>query len=257
MGILRWLFGGGSSRRAQAYQRGIARRYYANREGWDAHREQTKGAILDFVRDEGLRELAVLGSGWLLDVPVEELLEGGVSLRLYDYAHPPQVMERFAGREGVDFVTLDITGGIMEVFGRADIPASGLVEFAAGLRPPDLDIPEGCGVVSVNLLSQLPYPLVERFGDGLAPGVIPEAGALLQRAHLDMLGRCGAALVVTDVEEQHYELGTGRLVRRVPTVYMDLAVDGEWVWGFDGDGSYARGHRVDLRVAWWRMGGWG
>ncbi|PIE84724.1 MAG: hypothetical protein CSA07_01295 [Bacteroidia bacterium] len=250
--MLQRLLGKSPSQRAQAYQRGIARRYAANREGWDAHRARTKGEILRFVEEEGLGELAVLGSGCLLDVPMDELRERGVSLRLYDYAHPPQIIQRYADAPDVHFETVDMTGGVMGVFAPGAPSPIRVVDYISGLHPPDLGLKPTCGVVSVNLLSQLPYPLIERYGQALPPADMLRARELLQQSHLDLLRRQGRAMLITDVEELHYGLASGEELERVPTVYTPPGLDSEWVWPFDGDGSYAHGRRVNLRVVSWR-----
>ena len=54
---------------------GILNRYYREKGAWDSHLENTKKAILQSAESKGKNIAVVLGSGWLLDVPLAELAE--------------------------------------------------------------------------------------------------------------------------------------------------------------------------------------
>ena len=250
MGALSWLFPRRGVR-LQAYQRGIMRRYLREGEGWQSHLRQSQSAILRFVHRYRPSGLNVLGSGWLLDFPMEYLLRMGLTLHLYDLAHPPQVVARYADEPLVQFHTLDVTGGLLALL--RELPSSRSALQTLGEQMQQLRVPtdELCTqhpVVSLNLLSQLPYPLLEMWDSApQLPGMIET----LQLAHLALLRAFPAALLISDVEELHYPKGSGAVQSVVPTVVADippLCGERRWTWHFDATGNYLPDMRVELNV---------
>ncbi|MDX9697808.1 MAG: hypothetical protein RBT49_18595, partial [Bacteroidales bacterium] len=54
-------------------QQGIIKRYLREKEGWDIHISKTKQAVLQSSNTKKKGKVLVLGSGWLLDCPINEL----------------------------------------------------------------------------------------------------------------------------------------------------------------------------------------
>ncbi len=50
-------------------QKGILNRYLAEGNNWEAHLEKTRGFITGCLEKNKPETVAVLGSGWLLDIP--------------------------------------------------------------------------------------------------------------------------------------------------------------------------------------------
>lgn len=238
----------------QSYQRGIARRYAANRGGWQAHAERTKSVVQHFAEGLTSRHITVLGSGWLFDCPVRELLNAGFTLTLVDIAHPPQVVLQWKGAKGIEFQELDVTGGLLELLystRRMEVPAA--LDGIQGLSPTPNSLDIGGAAISLNLLSQLPYPLQEaelQFGNT----EYNQAASQLQQAHLRLLGCFAQRLLITDMLEYHYAPNTqqpGEPKRIIPTVYTSIpwATQPEsWVWEFDHTGAYLADCWVNLAV---------
>ncbi len=161
----------------------IEARHHRCRAAWAPHLENCKKLILDAAFDVNPGRVTVLGSGPLLDVPVEELSKTFREVELVDIFHMPATQKRVAKMPNVRLVTEDLTGG-------------GETEWLAGA---DL-------VVSANLLSQLPLLPMELVqgkeeADAFARGIIEH--------HLDMLtalpGRvalvCETERVISDGDE--------------------------------------------------------
>lgn len=238
----------------QSYQRGIARRYAANCDGWMAHAERTKSVVLHFAEGLASPHITLLGSGWLFDCPVRELLNAGFSLTLVDIAHPPQVVQQWKGVTGIEFQELDVTGGLLELlYSTRRMEASAALDGIQGLSPTPKALDIGGAVVSLNLLSQLPYPLQEaelQFSNT----DYKLAASLLQQAHLRLLECFAQRLLITDVLEYHYTPNTqqpSEPKRLIPTVYTSIpwATQPEcWVWEFDHTGAYLADCWVNLAV---------
>lgn len=226
------------------YQRGLMRRYAREGEAWTSHLENTKQAIRDFAQREQPKELTILGSGWHLDIPKEELLENGVKLTLCDIAHPPQIRELCENNPRIQLLEIDITGGLhkeLRKVNKRNITREQLISLCSNLVIPteifNLEQP----VVSLNLISQLPYPIIEQLSGRLEWESIAEASAILQEAHLKFLQKFPAVLLMSDTHEAHYDIKNHRLIQRVPTVHIPLPeaeISGEWVWRFDETGHY-------------------
>ncbi len=102
--------------------------------------------------------MAVLGSGWLLDVPLEHLAARCRKIYLVDIHHPPQVRKRTERIDSVELVEADLTGGAISQFwklakdrdpGQLEaLTESILLEAPLPGLHPDM-------IISVNLLNQL------------------------------------------------------------------------------------------------------
>jgi hypothetical protein len=219
-----------------------------------AHAERTKSVVLHFAEGLASPHITLLGSGWLFDCPVRELLNAGFSLTLVDIAHPPQVVQQWKGIKGIEFLELDITGGLLELlYSTRRMEASATLPGIQGLSPTPKALDIGGAVVSLNLLSQLPYPLQEaelQFSNT----DYKLAASLLQQAHLRLLECFAQRLLITDVLEYHYAPNTqqpGEPKRLIPTVYTAIpwATQPEcWVWEFDHTGAYLADCWVNLAV---------
>ena len=185
----------------------IEARHRRCRAAWAPHLENCRKLILDAAEDVNPGQVTVLGSGLLLEVPVEELSNKFEDVALVDIFHMPAVERRVRALSNVRLVTEDLTGVVEPVFRHR-------TEGRAGsLPPPQVDTGgetewlNGADlVVSANLLTQLPLlPM------GLVQGK-EEAEAFARRIidhHMDLLGRlpgrvalmCETERVISDGDE--------------------------------------------------------
>jgi len=95
-------------------QEGIMTRYLKEKENWDEHLEKSREYILKSVGNKKLSTISILGSGWLLDVPLEELTIQFQKVILVDIFHPPQILHKVRNMPRVKTMEMDITGGMIE-----------------------------------------------------------------------------------------------------------------------------------------------
>jgi hypothetical protein len=101
---------------------GIASRHGRLEEVWRPHLEQTRRFILDSAERCGPRRHAViLGSGWLLDVPWQELAARFDRVSLVDLIHPPSVRRQVRAFPKVKLVTTDLTGIAERLFQNSSV----------------------------------------------------------------------------------------------------------------------------------------
>ena len=235
-------------------QEGIALRYIREDENWSKHLSNARKFIVSIIKKIKPKVVTVLGSGWLLDIPLREIISSGASVRLVDIVHPPGIVRSLAGDKAVTFSTSDITGGLISLVW--NMSESGLKPGADQLLEsvsmldyhPDND--PGL-ILSVNILSQLhTLPFEYLVKKRIVEQEVHDAfAALVQEKHIAFLKKYEAVLI-TDIEEietdrsgvphstliTHCRLPEGRQRK-------------EWNWEFDTAGSYKQGFTTVMKVA--------
>lgn len=243
-----------SSSAAKEYQRGIARRYAEQSDRWAEHLHRSQAKVQDFVERHHPNSLYVLGSGWLLDLPIDFLISTVPDLHLIDIAHPRSILARYKKVSNIHFENLDLTGGLMAILQnmpREHCDLQQLLPNLRSLKPPTFYNQKSASVISLNLLSQLPYPLLTDENASLLGDHLDEVCASLQHQHLAWLSTFKHALLIFDYEEvrnlPHYT--TPELVPTVYTSFPNLLGREDWIWLFDCNGSYIHNMTTHLRVA--------
>lgn len=212
-------------------QIGIKVRHRQCRRAWKAHLEKTRqvirAAILDCPRR---RKAVVLGSGLLLDVPLADLAATFDEVVLVDVVHPISVYLTKLWYRNVRLVRADVTETAAELAKVAHNPALPLPHAAPQLFCDDPDVDY---VVSVNLLSQLPYVPTYYLEKTTRNENEVEAYArdLIDR-HLDYLQRLpGVVTLITDIEKLKIDIH-GNIVERFDILYGATLPwqTVEWTW---------------------------
>ena len=231
------------------YQLGIYSRYSREGYAWENHLLRSKQRVLDFITRHSLRSITILGSGWLLDVPLCEMAPLCERIYLVDRYHPKQSVKNAQQFRNVELIECDVTGGLDLMPSRLDSPNSG-VEYVKKLQVPHLPTSEG--IVSLNLMSQLTMPLQERFPSYASQNAFIAASAALEATHIKLLSRYPCWLLITDTEERHSPLASAsptlRTVKTLVTSLPPMQNQQSWEWDFDTLGYYAPGQRVSLHV---------
>lgn len=183
-------------------------------------------------------KVTVLGSGWLLDLPLREMAETGVHICLVDIVHPPEVKEQVARLEKVTLIEDDVSGGLIsEVWEKARR------RFLINrLRTPDsIDVREYMPgfdpgmVISLNILTQLenlPLVFLKRRSGGDEEAFM-RFRRRVQEKHIGFLKKHPSVLI-TDISEVITE-SSGR-INEIPSVVVDLPEaqqTDEWTWHFE------------------------
>lgn len=212
-------------------QLGIKVRHRQCRRAWRGHLERTRQVIRAAILEcPQRRKAVVLGSGLLLDVPLADLAATFREVVLVDVVHPISVHLAARWYGNVTLLRSDVTGTAAELVQAARDPSRPLPRSAPQLF---CDDPEVDYVVSVNLLSQLPYVpsyyLEKRSRSG--PEIDAYARDLID-AHLDYLHRLpGTVTLITDVEKLKVDQ-EGTIAERFDILYgVPLPWPGdEWTW---------------------------
>ena len=154
---------------------------------WAPHLMYCRRLILKAA--EGVRRgrVTVLGSGWLFDVPVDELAKTFDEVVLVDVLHMPGVRKRLEAFNNVRLVTEDLTGLVEATFRHVRENRTG------SLPPPRADsgpLAQSDLVVSANLLTQLPLLPVgwlREWGKGYGEDELKAFARRIVEHHLDLL----------------------------------------------------------------------
>lgn len=212
-------------------QLGIKVRHRQCRRAWKDHLERTKQVIRTAVLDcPQCRKAVVLGSGLLLDVPLADLAASFEEVILVDVVHPLSVYLTALKYRNVKLVRMDVTATAAALAEAAKDPRKPLPHAVPQMF---CDDPRVDYVVSVNLLSQLPYVPAYYLEKRSRPEAEVEAyGRDLIESHLDYLRRLpGVVTLITDVEKLKVD-PAGEVVERFDILY-GATVTGttqEWTW---------------------------
>jgi hypothetical protein len=235
-------------------QAGIMNRYLREQEHWETHLQNTKQFILDCFDGKSISHLAVLGSGWLLDLPLNELSEKFDKITLADVHHPAQIVKKTAQYKNISLVETDLSGGGMEFcWGLRKAKGEHFSKyFLEDFDPQKPKIPgKPDAFISLNLLNQLDILLVDylkKKNGRITGGEIKKFRKAVQEFHLDWITKKPGCLV-TDVQETI--LNSDGTTDEKKLIYADLPKairSSEWTWDFDLSGIYHEASETRMKV---------
>lgn len=235
------------------YQSGLIYRHLKQESGWDSHLNRCREYVLRTIRIHKPEKITVLGSGWLLELPVAEISEKVSELVLVDIVHPPDVIQQVRTLKNVKIIESDVSGGLIEEVYRKvkATPLLKRLDNLDGLVIPDY-LPDGDPgiVISMNLLTQLevlPVRFLEKKAR-ISSEEMLEFRKKVQQKHLEFLSRHRSVLVSDYEEVSTSKSGETNSVR---TLVADLP-DGfdveKWTWNFDLKGSDFYNSRSVMKV---------
>ncbi len=235
------------------YQQGLIFRHLNQKNGWDSHLEKCRNFILKAVEYYKPEKVTVMGSGWLLDLPLTELLDSVKSVTLIDIVHPPAVVSQVSELKDVRLLEADVTGGLIE---RVWEKARTINLFSKMKTIMDIDIPEyrfdeDPGVlISLNILSQLHVLPVRYLKTKSSAGNDEYAWLIrsIQQSHLDLLGKYDSVVITDTAEVFTWRSGAVTEEKSVFVRIPDGKYREEWTWDFDLRGNDFNEKRSVMKV---------
>lgn len=223
-------------------------RYRRCHAAWEPHLQQARDGMLDLLGPQtGRGSIAVLGSGLLLDIPLDELCRRFDRVILVDLFHMPAVRRRCDRLPGVELVETDLTGV--------------LAHWASVQSGPDLPVPvpvfpQADAVISANIVSQLSFRLAgHAFATGLwTPDALARWECALKQAHVDALSRHqgGPAILLTDHTRILCHADGGEELTRSPLLagvtLPEFVHHHTWLWTIAPAPEESRRHDVVHQV---------
>jgi hypothetical protein len=232
---------------------GIYRRYKREKGRWDSHLNNTKQFIIDSVENKS-GTIVVLGSGWLLDFPIDQIIKQFSKVILYDIKHPGHVKKLAAKHSNLELVCADITGGMLERCFKLKQSQlkSDLFNVVSYLSSSKFTIDfDADYIVSLNIMNQLDILLIDYLKQkGVkSDGQLLKLRKMIQEKHLEFLSEYNHA-VITDIEEE-WRSEDDEFLGVKPTLYADISKYKEqkkWPWNFDSSMTYYDDKKVILNV---------
>lgn len=235
-------------------QQGIIERYFAEHEGWKLHLENTRSFILDCVKKYSPKSIVIMGSGWLLDVPLKEIIDICERIYLADIWHPRQIRAMVQKYPKCSLVYTDLTGGAIKQIYKLvkSFQKTGTVESLKSISYNTPEFPEKDSyMISVNILNQLDIILMDYVKKFIKypDDEIRDFRKKIQENHLAFL-KPGKSCLIAD-QEEIVSNSKNQLVTTKKTVYADLPEGKrrmEWKWAFDQGGAFNKGNRTEFNV---------
>lgn len=233
-------------------QHGIYQRYLREQEAWTSHLEKCHQTIEQQIGSG--KKIAILGSGWLLDVPLNYLLDHFAEVHCYDINHPKPLKHRLRNHNRIKFISFDITNGLYDLLSK-NLPSSDILKLIINGQW-SLNWDEYDTIVSLNLLNQLDILFIGRlkkrytFDQSMEDALRTK----IQYDHLSSMPE-GKALLISDIIETSEHLKTKKVSQK-DLIYTSLPSDkliNEWDWFFDSVGNYSQNHKTTFRVHAYRF----
>jgi hypothetical protein len=234
-------------------QEGIMRRYIREANSWKPHLDHTKQFILNASKNKERNKAAILGSGWLLDVPLAQLAEDFAEVWLFDIKHPSPIRRKVENLKNIKLIETDISGFAVAVHEMAKaFRKSNNILNINNLKPRfDFELQDFDFVVSCNMLDQLDIILVDYLKKKCILSVTDEMQLrrLVQDFHLSLLPKTKSC-VISDAAELWVD-GKGDIKQTKPLVYTDKLSDDledSWIWHFDNNYTYHSSYKTWFKV---------
>ena len=235
------------------YQNGLIYRHLNQEDGWDSHLDNCRTFILKALDFHKPDKVTVLGSGWLLELPIAEMITRTSKICLIDVVHPPEVISQTASIKNVELMELDVTGGLIgevwEKTGRYSI-FNKLHSVDSIIIPEFLPDFEPGMVVSLNILTQLeslPIDYIKKRSK-IGEEEFSKFRSEVQKRHVDFL-RKHRSVLISDIEE--VITNKSGSVTTIPTLATELPagqISEEWIWNFDQTGADFNNSKSILKV---------
>ena len=234
-------------------QSGILRRYRREQEHWDVHLQNTRQLVLEAMQGKNRKSAAVLGSGWLLDVPVEEMSQYFEKLYLYDIRHPASVQKQVHSLGNVELRIHDISCFARPVYQYIkQYRNSKNRQPISDIQPQTtLDLSGFDFVFSCNILNQLDILLVDYltqfFELSHEETVIFQSNVQHHHVHILPVNR---SCMVADYQEITCT-PDGKEIARRTSVHHPIVQHPDarrWTWKFDTQMTYYQDRMTFLEV---------
>lgn len=212
----------------------LKHRHRRRKADWQEHIRRCRKATLESARKaRNKNSILILGSGPLLEIPMEELLQEFGKITLLDVVHPREVRAKWGKDARVELIDADLLG-----------IAAGLIGWKGGAlpqpAPPDLKSYGADFILSANCLSQLAIKPRQYLEGAVSENTLDLYCESLSAAHLASIKAAGVShLVIADFESRVTE-EDGTVVDRSEPFFdrASLRLLESWDWNLAPAGEF-------------------
>ncbi len=215
----------------------IALRHRAQRcaQNWHTHIVQCHAHVHQAMASLKKHDVVVvMGSGLLLEVPIDALVQNFGKVILIDMVHLKPVRQLAKQHSNIQLIEADLSGNLAALTNWKE--GCALPEFT----PPTLPLEQADLIISANLLSQLKQPAKKFLGDKLDAETVEQFQKNLVQSHWHWLIQLpGKKLIFSDVESQFFN-ANGDMMQSESSVLGPLPrPDLSWWWNVAPVGEIA------------------
>lgn len=220
------------------YQHGFIHSHIYQEGGWETHQEKCRRLILKAMDLYKPKKVTALGTGWLLELPLAEMLEKTDEIVLVDIIHPPDVYRQTEGMKKIRLVEEDVTGGLIEEVWKIAGKRTFLNKLSSldQIVIPDYNPEEDPGLVlSLSLLTQLEYlPLrLLKAKSRASETDFEHFREKVQMSHMRFLSK-HKSLLITDITAVYTDVNGNTTEKKTAFAEMPAGkINEEWIWDFD------------------------
>jgi hypothetical protein len=236
-----------------AYQNGLIYNHLKQEGGWDSHLARCRSFILRALEYYKPEKITVLGSGWLLDLPLAEMIEKTEKIYLVDIVHPPEVQKQAGELENVFIIEQDITGGLIEAVWNISKKYSFInrLKSLESITIPEFvpDFDPGI-VISLNILTQLESRLVDflKKRSEISEEEFYRFRRGIQERHIGFLLKHKSVLITDYSEVITKRNGETSTVPTLIAAFPNGQFSEEWTWDIDLKGYDSYNSRRVIKV---------
>ncbi len=230
----------------------LAHRASRCKKAWAAHNQICHQVILEQL-PQNAKQILVIGSGLLLEIPFEELLkDSSVQLTLVDMVHPISVRKKTKKYgDRIRLLELDVTGAAHLLQGQAGAAKIEALDFSP--QTPVLNTNYDF-VISANIISQLPLDPYGRLCKNKLPWAndtfFIRLSEHMGRQHIAWLRTLGAkVLLISDVKRSYFDR-RGQETEQVESAYVtrDGKLIKSWDWLISPLGESSKDYSFTMQV---------
>ncbi|WP_413290124.1 hypothetical protein [Bdellovibrio sp. HCB337] len=212
---------------------------------WKSHNENCREFVRGHLAKTQPKSIVVVGSGLLLEVPIEALLATAEKVYLVDLVHAPEIRRLAAKHPQIELIERDISGllGLLKKgtgpFQLKNIPWKQL---------PVWDLPKVDLIISANLLSQIPLMISEALP--MTSETYEKFARSVRDQHIERLfGQSQKVLLFADFETRYIGHDGQRIKTEMYNVNLqDLKFDREWIWEISPFGETSKDYKIEMLV---------
>lgn len=212
---------------------------------WQSHNENSRRFVRDHLAKTQPKSVMIIGSGLLLELPVELLLELTEKIYLVDLVHAREIRKLAAQNPKIELIEKDISSllGILKKgtgpFQLKNIPWKQL---------PAWNLPKVDLVISANLLSQIPLMISEALP--MSSETYAKFARHVRDQHIERLfEQAPKVLLFADFETRYIDRDENRIKAESYEVSLkSLHFEREWIWEIAPYGETSKDYKIEMLV---------
>lgn len=232
----------------------LKKRYKRCRSAWTPHLEHCHHFILSNI-DDSMKHIAIVGSGHLLEVPIEKLLAKNINITLIDIHHPKNV--NFLAQKHplqIQILSIDVTG--FAQFSQKKFTPN--LDNFLNFSPPiitEISDRQFDLIISANILSQLAINFLSYIQNKNKIFNLDEYINIFVKKlcldHFQFLNKYGKKhILFTDIIRNYYDANRNLIesIDSLVHVPSDIKLQQSWDWKISPFGEQSHEYEMEMKV---------